>query len=162
MLTMSTFSLLHEKKNFASQLYVHPRAMHIIYAAWIFSAIGFTQSVNMYKTTDTDCLPTWQISARYRYRLSVNHYTRLFKQDWYSHDNNIVTALCCQLCDNLVTTGLYQSRWGNIVTSLIFPSSLLQTVNKLFQLVRTQLVDDEKTHNSLYTVLYTVTYHFFA
>ena len=26
----------------------------------------------MYKTTDTDCLPIWQISARYR--LSVNHY----------------------------------------------------------------------------------------
>ena len=56
MLTMSTFSLLHEKNNFASQffgiisyyrftyeiaitdlptkrLYVHPRAMHIIYTA---------------------------------------------------------------------------------------------------------------------------------
>ena len=28
----------------------------------------------MYKTTDTDYLPIWQISARYRYRLSVNHY----------------------------------------------------------------------------------------
>ena len=90
MLTVSTFSLLHEKNNFASQffviisyyrftyeihkrLYVHPRAMHIIYTAWIFSTIGFTQSVNMYKTTDTGCLPIWQISARYR--LSVNHYT---------------------------------------------------------------------------------------
>ena len=31
----------------------------------------------MYKTTDTDCLPIWQISARYRYRLSVNHYNYL-------------------------------------------------------------------------------------
>ena len=28
----------------------------------------------MYKTTDTDCLPIWQILARYR--LSVNHYVR--------------------------------------------------------------------------------------
>ena len=63
MLTVSTFSLLHEKNNFASQffviisyyrftyeihkrLYVHPRAMHIIYTAWIFSTIGFTQSVS--------------------------------------------------------------------------------------------------------------------
>ena len=56
------------------RLYVHPRAMHIICTALIFSTIGFTQSVNMYKTTDTDCLPIWQIWARYRYRLSVNHY----------------------------------------------------------------------------------------
>ena len=72
MLTVSTFILLHEKNNLASQffviisyyrftyeihkrLYVHPRTMHIIYTAWLFSAIGFTQSVNMYKTTDTDC-----------------------------------------------------------------------------------------------------------
>ena len=92
MLTVSTFSLLHEKNNFASKcfviisyyrftyeihkrLYVHPHAMHMIYKAWIFSTIGFTQSVNMYKTTDTDCPPIWQISARYR--LSVNHYLRL-------------------------------------------------------------------------------------
>ena len=83
MLTMSTFSLLHEKNNFALQffviisyyrftyeihkrLYVHPRAMHIIYTARIFSTISFTQSVTLYKTTDTDCLPIWQISARYR------------------------------------------------------------------------------------------------
>ena len=89
MLTVSTFIPLHEKNNLASQffviisyyrftyeihkcLYVHPRAVHIIYTAWLFSTIGFTQSVNMYKTTDTDCLPIWQISARYR--LSVNHY----------------------------------------------------------------------------------------
>ena len=30
--------------------------------------------------------------------------TRLFQQDWYSRDinNNIGTALCCQLCYNLV------------------------------------------------------------
>ena len=98
MLTVSTFILLHEKNNLASQffviisyyrftyeihkhLYVYPRAMHIIYTAWLFSTIGFTQSLNMYKTTDTDCLPIWQISARYRYRLSVNHYSSrgLFK-----------------------------------------------------------------------------------
>ena len=33
--------------------------------------------------------------------------------------NNIVTTLCCQLCDNLVTTGLYQSSFEkNLVSSL--------------------------------------------
>ena len=77
MLTMSTFSLLHEKNNFALQffviisyyrftyeihkrLYVHPRAMHIIYTAWIFSTIGFTIGKYVYRhgkyrpDTDTD------------------------------------------------------------------------------------------------------------
>ena len=33
--------------------------------------------------------------------------------------NNIVTTLCCQLCDNLVATGLYQSSFEeNLVSSL--------------------------------------------
>ena len=47
--------------------------------------------------------------------------------------NNTVTVLCCQLCDNLVTTGLYQSCWDNLGTSLIFQLSLLHVIKKLFQ-----------------------------
>ena len=50
--------------------------MYIIFKVRIFSKIGFTQSENTDNSTDTDCLPIRQKSARcrYRYRLSVNHY----------------------------------------------------------------------------------------
>ena len=119
MLTVSTFSLLHKKNNFASQFFViisyyrftyeirkrlnvHPRAMHIIYTEWILSIIGFTQSVNMYKTTDTDCLPISQISARYRYRLSVNHYFRCISyQDILNFFWIILDWLTINLFDNI-------------------------------------------------------------
>ena len=57
---------------------------------------------------------------------------------WYS---NIVTALCCQSCNKLATTGLYQSCKNNLVTSLIFSSSLEQLVDNLVQAVRAHLVE---------------------
>ena len=47
--------------------------------------------------------------------------------------SNIVTTLCCQLCDNFITICLYQSCWDKLVTSLMFPSSLLHVVDKFFQ-----------------------------
>ena len=69
-----SFSIFYRKWLDTSALYMHPRAMHIIYTTWIFSTISFTQSANMYKTTDTDCLPIWQISTRYR-TITVNSKT---------------------------------------------------------------------------------------
>ena len=56
--------------------------------------------------------------------------------------------MCCKLCGKHVTTGLHRSWWGNLATNVVFPSSLLQVVNKLEELIdhmvqdiRTQLAD---------------------
>ena len=54
---------------------------------------------------------------------------KLCSNSLFQTDNNpciTILFLCSQPCDDLVTTGLYQSCWDNIVTSLIFPPSLLQ------------------------------------
>ena len=80
MLTMSTFSLLHEKNNFASQFFViisyyrftyeiHKRLyVHPTCDAYNLYSVNFVNhrfhTIGMYKTTDTDCLRIWQISAR--------------------------------------------------------------------------------------------------
>ena len=49
----------------------------------------------------------------------------------------------CQLCDNLVTTGLYQSCQDNLVTSRYSPSSLLK--------LKLTTYDNQQEHN-LFTV----------
>ena len=59
--------------------------------------------------------------------------TKCLRESPEQLQNNIVTALCCQLCDNLVTS-LYESYQDNLVISKVFPSSLLEVVivNMLF------------------------------
>ena len=73
--------------------------------------------------------------------------TRLFQQDWNNCKKKTILLQywCFQLCDNLVTTGLYQSCKDNLVTCLVFLSSLLQD---LLQFVRSLTIV------SRYTVQY--------
>ena len=69
--------------------------------------------------------------------------TRLFQQDWNNcKKNNTVKVWCFQLCDNHVTTGLYQSCKDNLVTYLVFLSSLLQD---LLQVMRSLTIVSQYT-----------------
>ena len=62
-----------------------------------------TSCVRMHKSSEQLCnklLTTWNKSDGI-----IRFVAMLFQQDWYSHD----ITIWLQPCDNLVTTGLYQS-----------------------------------------------------